>query len=38
MGFWWGKLRDRDHSGIDGRIILRWIIRKWDYGRGHGLD
>ena len=31
-GFWWGKLRDRDHledPGIDGRIILRWILRKW---------
>jgi hypothetical protein len=22
--------------GIDGRIILRWIFRKWD--GGHGLD
>ena len=32
-GFWWGKLRDRDHlkdPGIDRRIILRWIFRKWD--------
>jgi hypothetical protein len=40
MGFWWGKLRERDHlvaSGIDGRIILRWIFRKWR-GRGHGRD
>jgi hypothetical protein len=30
---WWGNLRDRDHwedQGIDGRIILRWISRKWD--------
>jgi hypothetical protein len=38
----WGNLRERDHwgdPGVDGRIILRWIFRKWDmvvwtgYGR-----
>jgi len=32
-GFWWGYLRVKDHFGdpdVDGRIILRWIIRKWD--------
>ena len=33
--FWWGNLRERDHLidlGIDERIILRWIFRKWDVG------
>jgi len=38
-GFCWGKLRERDHleyPGVDGRIILRCIFRKWD--GGHGLD
>ena len=32
-GHWWGNLRERDHlkdPGVDGRIILRWIFRKWD--------
>jgi hypothetical protein len=33
--FWWGNLRERDHLedlGVDGRIILRWIFKKWDMG------
>ena len=34
-GFWLGNLRERDNledTGIDGRILLRWIFRKWDVG------
>jgi len=29
---WWVNLRERDRlgdQGVDGRIILRWIFRKW---------
>jgi hypothetical protein len=33
--FWWGNLREGDHfddPGLEGRIILGWIIRKLDRG------
>jgi hypothetical protein len=34
-GFRWGNLKEREHRedpGGDGRIILRWIFRKWECG------
>jgi len=39
-GYWWGNLRKRDHlgdPGVDGRIMLRRIFRKWDVGVLTGL-
>jgi len=39
-GFWWGNVRERDHlrdPGVDGRIILGWISRRWDVGVWTGL-
>jgi hypothetical protein len=38
-GLWWENLRERDNLGdpdVDGKKILRWIFRKWDWG--YGLD
>ena len=37
--FWWGNLRERDRWGdqdVDGRIILKWILRKWEGVVGTG--
>jgi hypothetical protein len=37
---WWGNLRKRDYledADVNGRIILRWIFRKWNVGSWTGL-
>jgi hypothetical protein len=38
-GFWLGSLRDRDHwvdQDVNGRIILRGILSKWEGVVGNG--
>ena len=39
-GLWWGDLRERDHLeglGLGGRIILKWIFKKWNGEAWTGL-
>jgi hypothetical protein len=36
--FWCGNLREGGHldnPSVDGRIILKWVLEKWN--GGHGL-
>jgi hypothetical protein len=39
-GCWWGDLMERDHLEylrVDGRIIIKWIFKKWDGEAWTGL-
>jgi hypothetical protein len=36
-GLWWGTLKERDNFlnlGVDGRILLEFVFKKWDGGLG----
>jgi hypothetical protein len=38
--FWWGNLRKGDHledPDVHKRIILKWILEKWNGGASMGL-
>jgi len=39
QGFRWGNLRERHYLediGVNGRIILRWMLRQWNLGAWTG--
>ena len=40
VGVWWGSLREGDHfeeTGVDGRTILKWMLKEEDGGAWTGL-
>ena len=38
-GFWWGDLMEGDHlqALVEGRIILKWVLKQWDWETLTGL-
>jgi hypothetical protein len=40
IGFWWRNLMKRSHledSDVDGRIILKWVLKRLNGGARNGV-